>query len=146
MRDNGAIIPFYLMQTACLRNIYCHCSWKSGSILIFPYTSIMAEMAIALSRLYDHINRLDHVPTFTLDHRLLAPHNPPTRTIFQTLICPSMKWYVNSKKIGTNFIFWPLIVGYPKTFLKSGDRVTQTFIFAILVYKSTHAIYHIEGN
>ena len=36
--------------------------------------------------------------------------------------------------------------GYTQTCLKLGGRVTQTSVVAILVYKATHAIHHIQVN
>ena len=36
--------------------------------------------------------------------------------------------------------------GIPPSLSKLGTMVTQTSVFAILVYQSTHAIYHIKLN
>ena len=48
-----------------------------------------------------------------------------------------------TKKIRTHF---DLIGGYPQTCKKLGGRFTQTSVVAMLVYQSTHALYHIKGN
>ena len=47
-------------------------------------------------------------------HHAPPPHISPTPTFFKPWYVLNMKWNVNSKKIEMNFIFWPLIGGYPK--------------------------------
>ena len=51
-----------------------------------------------------------------------------------------------TKTIGRNFVFLPLIFGYPQTCLKIEGRVTQTSVVAVLVHQSTHAIFHNQVN
>ena len=49
-------------------------------------------------------------------------------------VSPQWNEMLPVKKIGTNYIFWPLIGGYAQTCLKWGGRVTQTSFESIFIF------------